>query len=159
MQPTGSTDTAVIGVISDTHGVLREEATRILKGADAIVHAGDIGSVDILRSLEKIAPVTAVSGNVDGGMIRGLLEESTTFDFRGFKFHLLHDLTRIGIDPVSQGIHMVVSGHTHMPELRKKNGVMYLNPGSAGPERPHKPVSLARVTVQNGRLWVRHFTL
>jgi putative phosphoesterase len=159
MHSAGSADTGVIGVISDTHGVLRGEAPRIFKGVDLIVHAGDIGSMDILKSLEAIAPVTAVSGNVDDGILRAFLDESETFDFKGFKFHLIHDLCRIDISPEAHGIHMVISGHTHMPELRKKEGVMYLNPGSAGPERPRKPVSLARVTVKDGRLRVRHFNL
>jgi putative phosphoesterase len=159
MKSAGQTDTGVIGVISDTHGLLRDEAARIFKGVDMIVHAGDVGGQDILNSLEKIAPVTAVSGNMDGGMIRTFLEEEEAFEFKGFKFHLIHDLAQISVAPESQGIQMVISGHTHVPLLRKKNGVMYLNPGSAGPERPNKPISLARVTVQGGRLWVRHFTL
>lgn len=159
MQSEVQTDTGVIGVISDTHGLLRIEAARILKGVDMIVHAGDIGSKDILNSIEKIAPVTAVSGNMDEGMIRTFLEEEESFEFKGFKFHLIHDLARLTVSPESKGIKMVISGHTHTPELQKKNGVMYLNPGSAGPERPGKPISLARVTVKDDRLWVRHFTL
>lgn len=159
MQSAGPAVTGIIGVISDTHGMLRDGAVRILTGVDMIAHAGDIGRIDILRSLEKIAPVTAVSGNIDSGVVRTFLDESETFEFKGFKFHLLHDLTRIDIAPESNGTHMVISGHTHMPELNRKNGVMYLNPGSAGPERPRKPVSLARITIQEGRLWVRHFNL
>jgi len=159
MQSADFADHGAIGVVSDTHGMLRSEVMRILNGVDMIVHAGDIGSMDILKSLETVAPVTAVSGNVDGGIIAAFLNESETFDFRGFKFHLLHDLSRLTIDPGTHGIHMVISGHSHLPELRRENGVMYLNPGSAGPERPRKPISLARVTVREGRLWVRHFNL
>jgi putative phosphoesterase len=152
-------DAGVIGVISDTHGLLRAEAADILKGVDMIVHAGDICSADILNSLEKIAPVTAVCGNMDGGVLRNFLEEEVSFGFKGIKFHLIHDLTRITISPESKGVRMVINGHTHVPQLLKKNGIMYLNPGSAGPERPGKPISLARVTVSDGRLLVRHFTL
>jgi putative phosphoesterase len=159
MQSESETATGVIGVISDTHGLIRNEVARIFKGVDMIVHAGDVGNIDILKTLEKIAPVTAVHGNVDSGVIRALLEEEESFEFKGFKFHLIHDLARITAVPESNGIGMVISGHTHVPELRKKNGVMYLNPGSAGPERPGKPISLARVTVKDSRLWVRHFTL
>jgi putative phosphoesterase len=159
MQPYGETGTGVIGVISDTHGLIRNDVARIFKGVDMIVHAGDVGNIDTLKTLEKIAPVTAVHGNVDGGVIRTFLEEEESFEFKGFKFHLIHDLARITVAPESLGIKMVISGHTHTPELKKKNGVMYLNPGSAGPERPSKPISLARVTVKDGRMWVRHFTL
>lgn len=149
----------VIGIISDTHGMLRVEVPRIFKGVDMIVHAGDIGSTDVLKSLETIAPVTAVSGNIDGAVISTFLNDSENFEFKGFKFHLLHDLARLAIDPKSLGIHMVISGHSHLPELRREDGVMYLNPGSAGPKRFKKPISLAKVTARDGRLWVKHFNL
>lgn len=159
MSSEGYSPSGAIGVISDTHGLFRSEVTRIFSGVDLIVHAGDIGRTDILRSLETIAPVTAVYGNVDSATIAAFLNEYETFSFQGFKFHLLHDLYRLEIDPISHGIHMVISGHSHLPEVRKENGVIYLNPGSAGPKRPDKPVSLAKVAIQNGRLWVKHFDL
>ena len=159
MYSEGSAGTGAIGVISDTHGMLRPEVSRIFEGVDMIVHAGDIGSADILKSLEAIAPVTAVSGNVDGTVISAFLNDSETFEYKGFKFHLLHDLSRLTIDPKSMGIDMVISGHTHLPEIRSDNGVMFLNPGSAGPKRFEKPISIAKVTARDQRLWVRHFNL
>lgn len=159
MGSAGLEGTGAIGVISDTHGLLRPEVSRIFKGMDMIVHAGDIGSPDVLKALEAIAPVTAVSGNVDGCIISAFLNNSETFEFMGFKFHLLHDLGQLAIDPQNLGIRMVISGHTHLPEVRRENGVLYLNPGSAGPARFKKPVSLAKVTVREGRMWVKHFSL
>jgi len=155
----GSADIGAIGVISDTHGMLRPEVPRLFKGVDMIVHAGDIGNANILKSLETIAPVTAVSGNVDGAVLSAFLSDSETFEYKEFKFYLLHDLARLTIDPKSLGIHMIISGHSHLPELRRENGIMYLNPGSAGPKRFDKPISLAKVTVREGRLWARHFNL
>lgn len=159
MHSEGFAGTGAIGVISDTHGMLRPEVSRIFKGVDMIVHAGDIGNADILKSLETIAPVTAVSGNVDGTVISAFLNDSETFEFKGFKFHLLHDLARLAIDPKSQGIHMVISGHSHLPEFRRENDVMYLNPGSAGPKRFEKPISLAKVTARKESLRVKHYNL
>jgi putative phosphoesterase len=159
MQSEVKTETGIIGVVSDTHGMFRPEVSSILKGVDMIVHAGDIGSVDVLKSLETIAPVTAVSGNTDGGILTTLLNDTETFEFHSFKFHLLHDLSHLSIDPATSGIQLVISGHSHLPEVRKANGVIYLNPGSAGPKRLNKPISLAKVTVSSGRLIVKHFKL
>lgn len=159
---TGSTaieQNGSIGVISDTHGVLRPEVVDIFRGVDMILHAGDIGSMDVIKTLEAMAPVTAVRGNMDSGLAAIFLEETETVTWRQFTFHILHDLSRLAVDPAASGIHMIISGHTHLPEVRNKNGVMYLNPGSAGPRRPGKPVSFARVSVHNGRLSVRHFRL
>lgn len=159
MHSEGSAATGVIGVISDTHGMLRTEVPRIFKGVDMIVHAGDIGSTDVLKALETIAPVTAVSGNMDGTVISAFLNDHEDFEFKGFKFHLLHDLAQLSINPKSHGIHMIISGHTHLPEIRREDGVIFLNPGSAGPKRLKKPISLAKVTSRDGRLWVKHFNL
>ena len=159
MNSEGVTTTGVIGVISDTHGLLRRDVCRIFNGVDMIVHAGDVGSMDVLNSLETIAPVTAVYGNMDGGIIAAFLNESEIFEFCGFKFQLLHDLSRLTIDPAAFGIHGVIAGHSHFPEVKTENDILYLNPGSAGPGRPNKPVSLAKITVRDGRLWVKHFDL
>jgi uncharacterized protein len=148
-----------IGVISDTHGLLRTEVHGIFESVDMIVHAGDIGSKDILNDLEKIAPVTAVIGNMDSGIMAVFLNETETFEFGGFKFHMRHDLSQLAIDPSLSGIDMVITGHTHLPELTFRNGVMYLNPGSAGPERRNKPISLAKLTLQNGKISAMHFYL
>ena len=148
-----------IGVISDTHGLLRAEVFEIFTGVDMIVHAGDIDNKDILNALEKIAPVTAVSGNMDSGLMSVFLNESETFRFGAFNFHVRHDLTQLTIDPAASGIDMVISGHTHLPDLTSLRGVMYLNPGSAGPKRSGKPISLAKVSLQNSRLSAMHFYL
>jgi putative phosphoesterase len=153
------TGTGVIGVISDTHGLLRPEAARILSGADIIVHAGDIGPLDVIKSLETIAPVTAVHGNTDSGIIASFFNDSETLEFKGLKIHLLHDLSHLSVDPAKLGVRLVISGHSHMPMARKKNSVMYLNPGSAGPKRKDKPISLATVTLRDDRLQIRHFDL
>lgn len=159
MKSDGFTGSGIIGVISDTHGTLRPEAASMLRGVDMIAHAGDVGGLDILRSLEAIAPVKAVHGNMDSGVIRSFLDDSATFEFQGLKIHLLHDLSHLAVDPVKLGVRMVISGHSHMPEAREENNVLYLNPGSAGPKRLNKPVSLAKVTFQGNRLLVRHFDL
>lgn len=159
MHSDGFAGAGVIGVISDTHGILRPDAVRVFKGVDIIVHAGDVGAMDVLNSLETIAPVTAVHGNVDQGIVKAFLNDSETFEFKGFKFHLLHDLSRISIDAASLGIHMVISGHTHTPEIRESKNIKYLNPGSAGPKRAGKPVSMAKITVRQDRLEVTHFDL
>ena len=146
-------------MISDTHGLLRDEVLGIFEGVDRIVHAGDIGSKDILNALEKIAPVTAVSGNMDSGLIAVFLNETETFEFGDFKFHVRHDLSQLAVDPGLSGIDMIITGHTHLPELTSRNGVMFLNPGSAGPERRNKPISLAKITLQNRQISARHFYL
>jgi len=159
MNSEGSTVTGIIGVISDTHGMLRPEVSRIFSGVNMIVHAGDIGGMDILKSLGTIAPVTAVHGNTDTGIIASFLNDSETFKFKNYRFHLLHDLAHLGVDPLKLGIRMIISGHSHIPLAREENDVMYLNPGSAGPKRLNKPVSLAKITVMDNRLLVRHFDL
>ena len=157
MQSESYKASGTIGVISDTHGMLRLEVSRIFKGVDIIVHAGDVGGIDILNSLESIAPVTAVRGNVDGGVVSAFLNESETFEFRGIKIHLLHDLSRLSIDPKAHGVKIVVNGHSHLPEVINQNGIIYLNPGSAGPRRANKPISVAKVTIQDGLLLPKHF--
>ena len=154
-----SAEGRTVGVISDTHGLLRDGVPEIFKGVEMIVHAGDIGGRSILHALEKIAPVTAVRGNMDSGIIAAFLNEAETFSFGGFSFHVRHDLLKLNIDPAASGVDMVITGHTHLPELKTENGVLYLNPGSAGPERPKKPISLARVSLRNGKLSARHFYL
>ena len=150
---------STIGVISDTHGMLRPEVSRIFKGVDIIVHAGDVGGIDILNSLESIATVTAVHGNMDSGVIASLLNESETFEFCGYKIHLLHDLSRLAIDPQTMGVHIVISGHSHLPDVFEKNGIVYLNPGSAGPKRSNKPISVSKITIQDGLLQPIHVHL
>ena len=147
------------GVISDTHGLLRPEIVTFLKGVSRILHAGDVGSSQVLRELEKIAPVTAVRGNSDSGMLAAFLNDTELIDMGEYKIHLLHDLHHLSLDPHAAGIRLVISGHTHTPAFRTIDGVTYLNPGSAGPKRPGKPISAARVAHGNGRFTVRPFVL
>jgi len=141
-----------IGVISDTHGLLRPEAVRALEGSDIIVHAGDIGSPEVLSALKAIAPLFAVRGNTDNSPWSSKIPASDTANFRGLLFHVLHDIGRIDLDPQAAGIHIVISGHSHIPAITQKDGVLYLNPGSAGPRRYALPVTLARITIQGKEL-------
>lgn len=139
----------IVGVISDTHGLLRAEAAHILEKCNAIIHAGDIGSMELLSSLKAIAPTFAVRGNVDTGPWAKEIPISEIAEIAGGHFYIIHNLDFLDIDPVSAAINAVISGHTHMPELFKKKDVLYLNPGSAGPRRFTRPVSMARITVDD----------
>ena len=139
-------------MISDTHGLLRPEALRTLRGVGHIVHAGDIGNPEILEELEAIAPVTAVRGNMDWGVWTTRLAATEAVEVGGASIYVLHDLATLDLSPERAGFAAVISGHTHMPEVRWSGGVLYLNPGSAGPVRGTKPVSLALVEVTEGVL-------
>jgi len=154
-----ASDGVLLGVISDTHGLLRSEAVRALEGVDHIVHAGDIGNPEILVELEGIAPVTAVRGNMDWGEWTADLQETEVLEIGGVSVYLLHDLELLDLNPGVAGFDAVVFGHTHLPEVRRADGVLYLNPGSAGPVRESKPVALAVVDVVGGSLAPRIVTL
>lgn len=136
-----------LGVISDTHGLLRPEALTALAGVDHILHAGDVGNPDILADLREIAPVTAIRGNVDLFGDCALLPETEAIELSGRLFYLVHSIHDLEINPEAAGISMVISGHSHQPEIETRNGVIYLNPGSAGPRRFNLPVTLALVTL------------
>jgi uncharacterized protein len=144
--------TRVIGLISDTHGLMRPEALQVLRGAEIIIHAGDVGRPDVLGHLMAIAPVFAVRGNVDGGAWAAALPETETLSFGGHDIHVLHILDDLDIDPAAGGIAAVISGHTHQPLIEDKGGVLYINPGSAGPRRFRLPVTVGRLTIANGKL-------
>jgi hypothetical protein len=148
-----------LGVISDTHGLLRAEAIKLLQDVDMIIHAGDIGPPDILESLQAIAPVVAVRGNMDRGQSGMALPEKESIQIGGTLIHVLHDLNRLKCDPELEGFHLVINGHTHQPLLHTVDGVLYLNPGSAGPRRFSLPISLARVELNKERIYARHFDL
>jgi putative phosphoesterase len=137
----------LIGVISDTHGLLRPEALVALAEAEHILHAGDVGNVEILDELRKIAPVTAIRGNVDVYGECAKLPATEMVELGGRFFYLVHSAHDLDIDPKAAGVDVVVSGHSHKPLVETKKGVMYLNPGSAGPRRFSLPVSVALVTV------------
>jgi putative phosphoesterase len=138
----------IIGVISDTHGLLRPEALEVLAGVDLIVHAGDIGPPAVIDSLQQIAPVHAVRGNVDRAFrLADWPSHTEIVEAENQLLYVLHDLHALDLDPVAAGFRVVISGHTHNPKVDEKRGVVYLNPGSAGPRRLQLPISLARMTI------------
>lgn len=132
-----------VGIISDTHGLLRPEAVQALRGVDAIIHAGDVGQPGILTALKQIAPVFAVRGNVDTEAWARELPTTTVVELCGASFYVLHNLKELNVRPEAARFDFVVSGHTHKAEQSERNNVVYLNPGSAGPRRFHLPVTLA----------------
>ena len=140
-----------IGVISDTHGLLRPEAIEFLEGCDSIVHAGDLGDPDILKMLDAIAPTVAVRGNVDRGSWTRDLPDKDLVEAEGKLLYVIHDLDELDLDPVTAQIAAVIFGHSHMPANYEKDGVLYFNPGSAGPRRFKLPVSIGRITIVNSR--------
>lgn len=146
----------LIGVISDTHGLLRPEALRALEGSEQIIHAGDVGDPAILEELARIAPVVAVRGNVDGGALARDLPETAVVAAGETSLYVLHDLATLdrllGRDPASAGFGAVIYGHSHKPSVEPRDGVLYLNPGAAGPRRFRLPVTVARLTVTGTRL-------
>jgi putative phosphoesterase len=141
-----------VGVISDTHGLLRPQAMEALQGSHLIVHAGDVGSADVLDHLRAIAPTIAVRGNVDTGAWADRLPTTKVVDVADVHLYLLHELARLGIDPRAAGYAAVISGHTHRAAAEYRDGVLYLNPGSAGPRRFSLPLSIARLHVVDTRL-------
>jgi putative phosphoesterase len=141
---------SLIGVISDTHGQLRAAVVRRLRGVDAILHAGDVGDAWILAELNRLAPTHAVRGNVDREPGVSDLPETAAHEIDGHWFYLLHDLGRLDLKPAVAGFSAVVSGHSHSPKVERREGVLYLNPGSCGPRRLQLPVSMALVRVDDG---------
>lgn len=137
-----------LGLISDTHGLLRKEALDALRGSDLILHAGDVGAPEILESLREIAPVVAVRGNVDEGAWAKTLPLTEVVDAGGVSVYMLHILGKLDLDPRASGFSIVVSGHSHKPGQSVKDGVLYVNPGSAGPRRFQLPVTVARMDLQ-----------
>ena len=142
----------LIGVISDTHGLLRPEALDALAGVEHIIHAGDIGSPDIVPQLAKIAPVTAIRGNVDTQTWARDFPPWEVVTLAGRTIYVIHDLGDLDLDPAAAGFDMVVSGHSHMPKIETRQGVVYLNPGSAGPRRFRLPITIATVDLSSERL-------
>ncbi len=145
----------LIGVISDTHGLLRPEALVALAEAEHILHAGDVGDAAILDELRKIAPVTAIRGNVDVWGECAELPATEMVELAGRLFYLVHSVHDLDLNPVAAGVAVVVSGHSHKPSVERKQGVMYLNPGSAGPRRFKLPITVALVVVGEGDVSAR----
>jgi putative phosphoesterase len=137
----------MIGVISDTHGLLRPEAIEALRGVDHILHAGDVGDPAILDTLRAIAPVTAIRGNIDEHGPCSHLPPTEVITLEGHTFYMLHDRQALDLDPAAAGFSAVISGHSHQPVIEWRQGVLYLNPGSAGPRRFSLPISLGLVTI------------
>ena len=150
--PTHLDSTIRVGVISDTHGLLRPEALAALQGSDLIIHAGDIGSPDVVPPLNRIAPVHAIRGNVDGAPWTREYPETLAVPVGEVIFWVLHDRNELDLDPTAAGFAAVIFGHSHSPLMETKQGVLYLNPGSAGPRRFRLPISMAAVEVRGREL-------
>jgi len=144
---TKPTQSHPVGVISDTHGLVRPEALQALRGVELILHAGDVGAPEVLTALRTIAPVFSVRGNVDREDWARNLPKTRTVEVGGYTIYLLHDLHNLDLDPAAAGFRAVISGHSHHPGTEQRNGVLYLNPGSAGPRRFRLPVSVALLKI------------
>jgi uncharacterized protein len=140
----------VIGVISDTHGLLRPQAIKALRGSQHIIHAGDVGAPEILEDLSRIAPVTAVRGNIDKDAWAQKLPETEVVEFGKVLVYILHDLSKLDLTPKAAGFGVVIYGHSHTPKQETRDGVLYFNPGSAGPRRFKLPVTLGKLIIDNG---------
>ena len=155
MRPAENTfgkECTLIGLISDTHGLLREEALRALQGSQLIIHAGDVGKPGIIDQLKSLAPVVTVRGNIDTEPWASVLPETALVQCGLGDIYVLHDLNALDLDPEAAGFHIVVSGHSHKPAQSLRDGVMYINPGSAGPRRFSLPVTLAKLDLSK-RPW------
>lgn len=148
-----------VGLISDTHALLRPQAFDYLRGSDHIVHAGDIVDPATLDQLATLAPLTAVRGNNDLGPWARELPESISMTLGGVIIHIIHDLKELAIDPVAEGVRVVLAGHSHKPSCIRRDGVLYVNPGSAGRRRFKLPVSVGELLIEDGQVDVRLHTL
>lgn len=144
----------IVGVISDTHGLLRPQALDALRGSHHILHAGDVGAPEIISTLETIAPVTAIRGNIDREPWAKTkrLPETAVVELVGLSFYILHDLNALDLDPGTAGFAAVISGHSHQPKQELRRGVLYFNPGSAGPRRFKLPVTVGKLELADGKI-------
>ena len=142
----------IVGVISDTHGLLRPQAMDALQGSQHIIHAGDIGAADIIPALREIAPVTAIRGNVDREPWSKQFHETELVVLEGIQLYVIHSVQALDLNPSAAGFAAVISGHSHQPNEQMKDGVLYFNPGSAGPRRFKLPISVGRLEIVNGKL-------
>jgi putative phosphoesterase len=142
----------IVGVISDTHGLLRPEAVELLRGSEHIIHAGDIGAPEIIPELEKIAPVTAIRGNVDTQAWARRFAETEVVELAGLFLYVIHDAKALDLNPKAAGFAVVISGHSHKPNQEVKDGVLYFDPGSAGPRRFKLPISIGRLEIMGGKV-------
>lgn len=139
----------IVGIISDTHGLLRPEALELLRGSEHIIHAGDIGSPEIIPELEKIAPVTAIRGNIDVQPWARKFPATEVAEVGGVLLYVIHDVNDLDLKPESAGLAAVISGHSHKPKQEVRDGVLYFNPGSAGPRRFKLPISMGRMEISS----------
>lgn len=142
----------LVGIISDTHGLVRLEAARALKGSELLIHAGDIGNPQVIEQLHEIAPTFVVRGNNDRGAWAADLPVTHVVEVGELLFYVLHEISQLDVDPAIAGFAAVVSGHSHQPSIQFRDGVLYLNPGSAGPRRFSLPVAVARVHVSGRQM-------
>lgn len=140
-----------IGIISDTHGLLRPEAVAALNGCDRIIHAGDIGKAEVFEALRELAPLDAIRGNVDSGEWAAEIPERLDLQLGGLRIHVLHDLKELALNPADAGIAVVIAGHSHQPKIEQIDNVLYINPGSAGRRRFTLPISLALLDIEDGQ--------
>jgi uncharacterized protein len=152
MKTSAKSEKTTIGVISDTHGLLRPEAVEALRGSDRILHAGDVGAPEILAALAKLAPVTAIRGNIDTDPWARSLPATEAVEIGGVSIYMLHDLAQLDLNPKVAGFRVVIYGHSHKAKIEEKNGVLYFNPGSAGPRRFNLPVSIGRLIIADGEV-------
>jgi uncharacterized protein len=145
----------LIGVISDTHGLLRPESLTALRGVDHILHAGDVGDPAILDSLRTIAPLTAIRGNIDHTGVCAGLPATEFVELGGKSIFMLHDLSALDLDPAAAGVSVIISGHSHRPKIERRERILYFNPGSAGPRRFSLPVSLGLLEITDGEITPR----
>jgi putative phosphoesterase len=149
----------IIGVIADTHGLMRPAALAALQGSTLIIHAGDIGTPAVLSALAAIAPVVAVRGNNDRGTWAEALPETATVAVGAFRLYVLHDVKSLALEPQAVGLHAVITGHSHRPLVQERQGVLFVNPGSAGPRRFKLPVAVAHLTITTQTLHAELITL
>ena len=143
----------IVGVISDTHGLLREKALRALDGVEHILHAGDVGDLRILERLQALAPVTAIRGNIDEEGPCQTLPMIEIVELAGVTFYMLHNRQHLDLDPASAGFGVVIYGHSHKPSIERSKGVLFFNPGSAGPRRFKLPITIGTITITDGVLY------
>jgi putative phosphoesterase len=146
------TKNRLLGLISDTHSRIRPSALEALRGCDLILHAGDIGALEVITALKKIAPVHAIHGNIDREPLARKFPPTEVVEFAGLSIYMLHNLQALDLDPRAAGFAAVIHGHSHKPEYYFKNGVLYFNPGSAGPRRFSLPISVGKIRIENGEL-------
>jgi uncharacterized protein len=149
---TKKSDLHVIGLISDTHGLIRPQAIEALQGVDLIIHAGDIGKPEVLSALKHVAPVAAIKGNIDSGAWAKLLPDTKLVKAAGMRLFIIHNVSELDCDPVARGFRVVVSGHSHKPAVSTRDGVLFVNPGSAGPRRFKLPIAVGKLFIEDNRV-------